>query len=258
MKLIKVPFGSGGLGKTKGTTNAPDKIISELEELYSAEDFSNRDYSVENIQCVEENVGNTHSNIYETIKNEKERFLLIGGDHSITYPSIKAFAKPNTALVIFDAHADLMDYTDQASHEDYLRKLIDENFISPSEVILIGARNIHKIELDFLNEKEVKYFTSHQIYLNGIENICDGVMSTLKKKENFYISVDIDVLEPAYAPATNHSEPGGITTRELIYFIQRLKFLNKPFCGDVVEVDPSKDINNLTTRTAAKVIKEMN
>ena len=257
MKLIKVPFGSGGLGKTKGTANAPDKIISELKDMYLAEDFSEKKYFVEEIECDKENIGSTHSNIYDAIKNQKERFILIGGDHSITYPSMKGFAKSNTALVIFDAHADLMDYTDQASHEDYLRKLIDENVINPSEIILIGLRNIHRIELDYLNKQKIKYFTSRQIYLNGIENICDSVMSKLKGKDNYYISIDIDVLDPGFAPATNYPEPGGITTRDILYFIQRLKFLNKPFCGDVVEVDTSKDINNLTARTASKIIKEM-
>ncbi|MFW6013670.1 MAG: arginase family protein [Candidatus Nanoarchaeia archaeon] len=257
MKLIKAPFGSGGLGKTKKTAQSPDKIIAEIEEIYSAEDFNNRKYYVQEIECFEDNIGNSHSNIYEKIRNEKERFVLIGGDHSITYPSIKGFAKPNTALVVFDAHADLMDYTDQASHEDYLRKLIDEKLIAPENIILIGLRNIHQIELDYLNETGIKYFTSKRIYLNGIENICDTVMSKLKKKDNFYVSIDIDVLDPAFAPGTNHIEPGGITTRELLYFIQRLKFLKKPFFGDVVEVDTSKDINNLTTRTAAKIIKEI-
>ena len=82
-------------------------------------------------------------------------------------------------------------------------------------------------------------------------------MSVARKFDALYVSVDIDVLDPAFAPGTGYTEPGGLTTRELIYFIQRLKNLKNIQMWDLVEVNPEKDVNNLTVMVAAKLIVEM-
>ncbi len=257
MKIIKTPFGSGGLGKTEMTAYSPENIVKELNEFYLSERLNYTEYAVAEIQCLQNDAGQSHQNIYQYVKEVDSRFILIGGDHSITYPSFKAFSGGNTGLIVFDAHADCMHGTETASHEDYLRKLVQEGIIDPQKIVLIGLRNIHKIEKNFLNNNKINHFNCHQIYRNGIDNICDEAMSILRKTDNFYVSVDIDILDPAFAPGTNHLEPAGLTTRELIYFLQRIKYLKKPFSGDVVEVDTTKDLNNLTTRAAAKIIKEL-
>ncbi len=259
MKIIKVPFGGGGLGKTEGTAGSPNEILKELEEIYLSEKFENNPYETQEVDCPADNSGESHSNIYEHLSGINDRFILVGGDHSITYPGFSSFSSESkdNSMIIFDAHPDLMHDTGTASHEDFLRKLIEEDKLKPENLILVGLRNIHEIELNFLKEKGIKYFTSQQVYSYGIENVCDEAMSILRKANNFYVSIDIDVIDPGFAPATNHPEPGGITTRELIYFIQRLKYIKKPFCGDIVEVDSSKDFNNITSRTAAKIIKEL-
>ena len=72
-----------------------------------------------------------------------------------------------------------------------------------------------------------------------------------------YISVDIDVLDPAFAPGTGYLEPGGLSTRELLYLLQRIKLLKNIRKYDLVEVNPDKDINLMTCKTAAKIIKEL-
>ena len=82
------------------------------------------------------------------------------------------------------------------------------------------------------------------------------VMEKARKFENLYISLDIDSVDPAFAPGTGCIEPGGLASRELIYFIQRLKLLKNLRMMDIVEVNPKIDVNNMTSKLAAKVIGE--
>ncbi|MGM5482746.1 MAG: arginase family protein [Nanobdellota archaeon] len=255
MRLIKVPYGEGGLGKTLDTQNAPPHIIDELENIYLNEKGSNSKFKILEVEIEKNSPRDNYSRITNTCAGKN--FIAIGGDHSITYPCSSAFLNYNSGMIIFDAHPDLMDYTDVPSHEDYLRMLVDKEYINPENVILVGIRNPHENEIKYLKEKGIKYFTAKQIFNNGIVNICDGVMTSLRYCQDLYISIDIDVLDPGFAPGTVNAEPGGISTRELLYFLSRLKYLNKSYSADIVEVSPAIDINNITCRTAAKLIKEL-
>mgnify|MGYP003974528921 FL=1 len=80
------------------------------------------------------------------------------------------------------------------------------------------------------------------------------IMERLRNK-SLHISIDIDVLDPAFAPGVSYPEPAGLTTRQLLYYLQRIRRLN-PTSIDLVEVNPEKDINNITSKTAAKIIAE--
>jgi len=91
--------------------------------------------------------------------------------------------------------------------------------------------------------------------LGNLEDSCDGIMEFSKNKE-LYVSIDVRVIDPAFAPGTGYPEPGGLSTRELLFFIHKLKLLNIS-SWDIVEVNPDKDINNITSKTAAKLVKEI-
>ena len=82
-------------------------------------------------------------------------------------------------------------------------------------------------------------------------------MSIAKEWDAMYISIDIDVLDPAFAPGTGYCEPGGLSTRELLYMIQRLKWLKNYEIADIVEIAADKDINNMTICAAAKIVREL-
>lgn len=252
MKLIKAPFGDGGLGKTKDTTLAPDAVENELKEIYLSENLRAIQPEVEELDIKDSNIKEN----LQVIENKvSDNSVVIGGDHSITYSSFRGSGKKG--LIVFDAHPDLMEGTDTPSHEDYLRALVEEESLPAERIILVGVRNLHHNELEYLSKKGIKYFTAKKIYETGISNICDEVMASAKDWEDYYISVDIDVLDPAFAPGTNHPEPAGLSTRELLYFIQRLRFLRKNYSADVVEVSPSIDTNNITSRAAARIIAEL-
>ncbi len=139
---------------------------------------------------------------------------------------------------------------------EWLYFLIKEKIVKSENVILIGIRNADVKELEFIKKYKIKIFTSKQLF-NNLENSCDTIMEYAKDFSDLYISIDIDCLDPAFAPGTGYLEPGGLSTRELIYLIQRIKLLKNIRKYDLVEVNPEKDFNLITCKTAARIIKEI-
>ena len=131
---------------------------------------------------------------------------------------------------------------------------MEEGF--PGEnVVIVGARNIWPEEKEFLNKNKIQVIEMRQVYENK-EDICDIIMEKVRKGDGFYVSIDIDVVDPAFAPGTGYLEPGGMTSRELIYFLQRLLLLNNFKGADIVEINPDKD-NGRTVKLGAKILSEM-
>jgi agmatinase len=262
MKLVKVPFSAGGLGKTKGCEQGPDKIIEKLKEFHLNESGMLINPDVEEIEVNQSNMDETFNNIVNGAKEtlaESTKPVFIGGDHSITYPLVKGFAEvnDNPGVIIFDAHPDCESDFEAITHEDLVNGLVNKGIIKKENIILIGIRNWHKDEYQFLKENNIKYFTMKEISKEGLHEISDSVMSVAKNFGSLYISIDIDVLDPAFAPATGYPEPGGLTTRELLYFILRLKNLQNIKAYDLVEVNPTKDKEDITSKVAAKIVAEL-
>lgn len=259
MNIIKIPYGEGGLGKTLGSKDGPNAIVEELDSTYLSEDLFDPQYEISEVPIIKSNISENHKRIYEKIKDAKNQTVILGGDHSITYSTFKAFSEnnPESGIIIFDAHPDLATTTDVPSHEDYLTKLIEDKIVDPSRIILVGIRNIADIERDFIKKHKIKSFTSKQLAMNGIENVCDEIMRYAKEWKSTYLSIDIDFLDPSVAPGTNHLEAGGFQTRELLYLIHRLKFLKTIKMADIVEIDPNIDLNGMTSRIGARLVKEI-
>lgn len=96
-----------------------------------------------------------------------------------------------------------------------------------------------------------------EIIAEGVHEISESLMSVAKNFRDLYVSIDIDVLDPAFAPGTGYIEPGGLTTRELLFFLHRLKKLYNLRAFDLVEINPSKDTNDITSKVAAKILVEL-
>lgn len=260
MQIIRVK-GINSLGKTEGCELAPTKILEALEEIGSNEKgkiINKKLMDLEEIHVDNKNVEQSNSLIYKNSKKTfetQDKVLFLGGDHSVTYSLVKGFKEvyERGNLVVFDAHADCMKPGKEPTHEEWLRKLVESGF-PPKNIILVGARNIWSEEKEFLSKNKIQAVGMKQISEDR-EGICDMIMEKVRE-EGFYISIDIDVLDPAFAPGTGYLEPGGLSSRELIYFLQRLTLLKNFRGGDIVEINPDKD-DGKTVKLGAKILSEL-
>ena len=182
------------------------------------------------------------------LQKNKTQLIVLGGEHLLTLGTYMSFSK-DTGYVVFDAHYDLRDqYADmKLSHAAYLRRIVEKR--GSENIIHVGARAYVKEELEFLKENNIQTITDKQIR--------DGEGPDLLKKatENFdsiYTSIDLDVLDPAFAPGVGNPEAVGITSRELYDMITSLQE-RKIIAADIVELNPSFD-NGSTAALAAKMI----
>ena len=261
MKLLKIPA-VNGLGRTDGCEKAPEKIISCLKEFYLNEDGMLPVFDIENVKAEKANIEKTNEKIYCRVKNsldEAQQLMVLGGDHSITYPCFKAFSEKfeNAGIVIFDAHPDCVNNFKPPTHEDYLRVLIEEGLLKKENIILVGLRNWHKEEYKFLRDNKIKFFNMKEISNEDVREVSESIMTVARNFNALYVSIDIDAVDPAFAPGTGYREPGGLTSRELLYFLKRLKLLKNLKVIDLVEINPDKDRNELTVKLGAKILSEM-
>ncbi len=259
MKLIKIPFAGGGLGKAESAEKGPDKVIEQMHDLFLNESGFNPKFEIDEIKVDNSNIDETNKAIFEKISSLNGKAIIIGGDHSITYSCFKAFAKnnPGAGLVIFDAHPDLEVGLDTPTQEDYTRLLIKEGVLDPKKLVLIGLRNWHGYELEFAKQNNIKCFDMKKIAQIGVSEVCDTVMEQVNSWPAVYLSIDIDAVDPAFAPGTGYREPGGLTSRELLTMLQRLKRLKNLGMIDLVEIAPDKDVADLTSKLGAKIVKEL-
>ena len=172
--------------------------------------------------------------------------LVLGGDHSITYPVIKAFARTFKPLDIlhFDAHPDLYDdlYGDRLSHACPFARILEDGLAA--SVVQVGVRAITAAH----RAKALK----NGVRMVEMKDIQDPLH--LRFANPVYISFDMDALDPAFAPGVSHHEPGGLSTRQAIQVIQSLK--GRIVGLDIVELNPSRDPAEITAAAAFKIIKE--
>jgi arginase family enzyme len=264
MYIVKVP-GINGLGKTIGCENAPNFILKYFRDIYLNEQgkiIEEQILDFEEIHLDNSNIELTNNLIYknafETFES-KPKTVFLGGDHSISYSLTRGFfdwcqnSGKEPCLIIFDAHVDCMIPMKEPTHEEWLRKLIEDGFPTKN-ILIVGCRNFWKDELKFIKDKKIKIISMNQL-LENLQDICEIIMEFAKQKE-LYVSIDIDILDPVFAPATGYKEPGGLTSREFIYLIQRINKMKNLRAVDIVEINPEKDKNFMTVKLGAKILSE--
>lgn len=177
--------------------------------------------------------------------------LALGGDHAITYPIIKALSGQYSSLTIlhFDAHPDLYDEFegDRYSHACPFARIMELGCVNRLLQFGIRTANAHQkaqIAKFGVETHDMMFLQEHEINLNI--------------RGPVYISIDMDCLDPAYAPGVSHREPGGMSVREVLNVIHQLRHQECQIIGaDVVEYNPSRDIDNMTSVVAAKFVKEL-
>ena len=175
------------------------------------------------------------------------RPVALGGDHAVTYPVLRAIRPraPRLTIVHFDAHPDLYDEFegDRFSHACPFARVMEEQLAD--RLIQVGIRTMNGHQ-----RSQAARFGVEVIEMRQLSD--DFRISTAGP---VYVSIDIDVLDPAFAPGVSHREPGGVTVRQLLGFIQSLA---GPIVGaDVVELNPRFDSSGVSAMAAAKVLREL-
>jgi arginase family enzyme len=147
---------------------------------------------------------------------------------------------PESFLIAFDAHGD---------HESWLKKLVESGFESKN-IILVGLRRISQQERIFLEENRIRYYEMRNI--ESKEDVCDAIME-LSQGNSLYVSFDIDVVDPAFAPGTGNLEPGGFSSQEILYFARRMARMKNLKALDIVEVFAD---DKLTVKLASRILRE--
>ncbi len=172
--------------------------------------------------------------------------ICLGGDHSITYPILRSFKDQVSDITIlhFDAHPDLYhDYAGRLSHACPFARIMEERLAR--RLVQVGIRTIGAHQLE-----QAKKFGVEVITMRNIARL-----ASVKFEGPLYISFDVDVLDPGFAPGVSHYEPGGMSVRDVLNVLQGLRV---PVVGaDIVEYNPIRDHQNQTAMVCSKILKEI-
>ncbi len=179
--------------------------------------------------------------------DHNHKVVSLGGDHSITFPIIQAYSQSYSDLNIlhFDAHPDLYDNFENNpySHASPFVRIMEKGLVK--RLVQVGIRTLNDHQ-----KAQVKRFGVEVIEMKDFDSSL-----SLTFDGPVYISIDLDGLDPAFAPGVSHHEPGGLSTRKIINIFHQLN--GKVVGGDIVEYNPDRDINGVTAVVAAKLLKEL-
>jgi len=174
--------------------------------------------------------------------------LILGGDHAITYPVLKAISREHGEISVlhFDAHPDLYDELEgnRLSHACPFARVMEQGLVK--RLVQVGIRTLNAHQKSQAERFGVEIHQMHSFDIGSFNPAFD---------EPLYLSFDMDALDPAFAPGVSHFEPGGLSVREVISIIHKVK---APIVGaDIVEYNPRNDIHNISAMVAAKLVKEI-
>ena len=218
--------------------------------------------------CPHGQIAEGHANIHERVGQVASRGIvpvILGGDHSITAPAATAVADHhgwgNVGIVHFDAHADTGDNLDGnlASHGTPMRRLIESGAVLGRNFVQIGLRGYWPGQdtFEWMQAQGMRWHLMDEIWERGIKAvIADAVAEALDGADALYVSVDIDVLDPGFAPGTGTPEPGGMNPADLLRAVRSLAMHTNLVALDVVEVAPAYDVADNTVNNAHRVVFE--
>ncbi|KKU15418.1 hypothetical protein A3A20_01875 [Candidatus Wolfebacteria bacterium RIFCSPLOWO2_01_FULL_45_19] len=267
LNVISMPYSSSGLNNisvTEDSRSVPDKIKAIYENHRKA-----------GVCFLKENSFEAELD-FENFDENGNRTCFLGGDNSISYHAAKSFCTRyknlKRGLIALDAHPDLCKKgkPKHPYHSDWLRYLIEEEIFASSDVLCVGWRDVEAEERDFARKIGMRQICLMSALRQGFyspyrhnpknRRVDDFQRLMAIFCENFdaiYLSIDFDVIDPAFAPGVNTLSPGGMTSG---YFIELIKILSavpqiKMF--DITEVNPVRDVNQMTQLLALKTMIEM-
>jgi agmatinase len=227
-------------------------------EWYSPyKDMNLRDYSTVDVGDLELPMGLVEESldiVYETVAKiiaDNKKPMMIGGEHLVTFPVVKALMEKYEDLHIIhlDAHTDLRDefLGRRLSHATVIKRCHD--ILGDGRIFQFGIRSGEKQEFDFAKNGHT---FMQKFNFNGLADVIEKI-----KDKPVYITIDLDVLDPSIFPGTGTPEPGGVTFNDLLDAMQKFEKLNNVVGADLVELAPMLDSSNVSTVAAAKALREM-
>ena len=256
--IIGIPDESKSYALRKGSSEAPDKIreISSIRDTYTRNGQISLGLPISGIKKKIFDYGNVKKtdvgNVIDKIISGSKIPISLGGDHSISLEIIKSISKKNgpISLVYFDAHPDFIGST-----QNYYGSVFYDSLphIDIKSSLQIGIRTPEQEEIENMEKYGITVITPLDIVKNGILKTEKMMLDKIGKK--VYVSFDMDVIDPAYAPGVSVPVPMGLRNTEAIYL---LKSLAKKIMGmDIMEVCPSYDIRDRTSHLASRMIAEI-
>lgn len=265
--LLGVPDESKSKASRKGTRNGPNQL---RKALLASENFK-RSGKIIPICPIKGSlstkkvldIGNVQrENLYYQISkliSQSKIPIVIGGDHSITTTTLRAIknsTKKEINLIYFDAHPDFVTSTN-----DYYGSVVSDSLdcINIKRSVFIGIRACEPEEVFNIGKYGANIIDPIDIQEYGVKKILQKIIQLCinRSDSNIYISIDLDCLDPAFAPGVSVPTPCGINPLELTFFIQQILKKTKIIGCDIVELSPSFDINNITANFAARLFKEI-
>ncbi|MYL35348.1 formimidoylglutamase [Pontibacillus yanchengensis] len=268
--LIGLPSSKSSISLSMAA-NAPESIRKALNSFSTYSATMQHDFRDERIvdfgdvpihpTSVSDTIDRLHLSIQEMLQIDAcNRYIMLGGDHGISYPSIHAFQKKygTIGVIQWDAHHDVRNLEDGGrTNGTPFRSLLEEGIIKGEHLVQVGIRNYSNAEAydQYANEKGIHVYMMEDIEEKGILPIIEKEVERLSSEVDFiYLSVDMDSVDQAHAPGCPAIGPGGFTSRELLSSIKKAAEFPKTRAMDIVEIDPSQDVRDMTSRLAAHVM----
>ncbi len=259
--IFGVPNDNGSRYR-KGSKNAPDSIReyvnkNEIGGVILDKDISlfgtgNKKFSAKTADIGNVKIGGEGA-MAKKIYEDKKIPIIIGGDHSITYRVIKGMdIKEDWGVLYFDAHPDMIN-----SRGKYFGSVMNDisklRGFSAKKSIIIGMRTPENEELENIKKLGIKVITPIDIENMGMKDALKKIKETLGKK--IYLSIDMDVIDPAFAPGVTEPEPAGILPNQLLIIAKEIA--NRILGLDLMEICPKYDVQNITQHLAYRIILEI-
>ena len=257
----------GGVSFRAGAKDAP-RALREITHVGAP--TTERFESIEKLKVLdigdlgrasrEETFKHAEETAYRLVKRGKF-FTMIGGDHSTTIPVLKGIDRAvhePFGIVHLDAHFDLCDHLDgnRLSHGSTQRRALElKNVTDAANIFFVGIRSVELDELDFIGKNKINVIRALDFARLGPEKSALLIRQKMSRFNKIYITIDIDVLDPAYAPGTGTPQFGGLTSRELLHVLYELFKL--PVIGfDLVEMAPQLESAKIALFAARKIVTE--
>jgi len=181
--------------------------------------------------------------------------VMLGGDHSVTIPVVQN--QPGRwGMIYMDAHPDAIEAYkgNRFSHACTLKRVIESGHVLPEKTIILGMRAPEAEEIAFIKEVGIKVYTSWDVQQIGIQEVCHEILGIISGIPT-YLSLDMDVLDASSVPGVENPEPGGLSSREVIYACNR--FAGEIQACDIVEVTDQCDPARITATAAARIVLDI-